>query len=410
MDIKLLNHQYEVLSDTTTKILGMVAGYGSGKTYTACRKAIQLSYLNEGCVGIVTEPTFPMIRDILVPEMKLALEEWNVEYKFNASSSIFTLTINGKENKLICMSMENVERLVGINAAFVICDEFDTSKTDIAYKAFMKLLGRLRAGNVRQFVITTTPEGFKAAYRIFVEEIGSDRRLIKARTQDNKYLPEDFIETLKKQYPEQLLEAYLNGEFVNLTSGTVYYFNRDKHNTDLVHTDRDYLIIGQDFNVGSCCSVVYIRDGRNMYAIDEFASHDTFRIIDNIKRRYPHNNLEVIPDASGNQGQTNASKSDIQLIRDAGIKVNVPSSNPRVMDRINTTNNHFEKMNLFINVKKCPNFAKAMEQQAYDDKGVPEKLNGAGTIDDWTDAGTYPLHRLFGVDRGMATSYQGSFL
>ena len=78
-EIKLLNHQYEVLADTTTKILGLVGGYGNGKTYTACRKAIQLSFLNAGCVGILTEPTYPMLRDILIPEMKIALEEWGIK-------------------------------------------------------------------------------------------------------------------------------------------------------------------------------------------------------------------------------------------------------------------------------------------------------------------------------------------
>jgi len=308
---------------------------------------------------------------------------------------------------IIFRSMDNPDTIVGYEVAYSLIDEADILPSDKMEKVYQKILGRNRSVDNAIVDAVSTPEGFKWLYE---KSKDGSFNVIKAKTTDNKFLPNNYIDQLKSQYPEQLLKAYLNGEFVNLTSGTVYYFNRDKHNTDLTHTDRDYLIIGQDFNIGSCCSVVYIRDGRNMYAIDEFASHDTFRIIDNIKRRYPHNKSEVIPDASGNQGQTNASKSDIQLLRDAGIKVNVPSSNPRVMDRINTTNNHFEKMNLFINVRKCPNFAKAMEQQAYDDKGVPEKFNGAGTIDDWTDAGTYPLHRLFGVDRGMATSYQGSFL
>jgi phage terminase large subunit len=216
-DIKLLNHQYELLADTTTKILGLISGFGAGKTYVACRKAIQLAYLNAGHDGIITEPTFPLLRDIFIPEMKKALEDWGVPYKFNSSNSIFTLDINGVDTKVLCMSMENVERLIGVNAAWIICDEFDTTKPELAYKAFIKLLGRLRAGSVRQFVITTTPEGFRAAYRIFIKEADSSKKLIQAKTTDNKYLPADFIETLKKlngvyciRGLEELLEGAIN--------------------------------------------------------------------------------------------------------------------------------------------------------------------------------------------------------
>ena len=149
--------------------------------------------------------------------------------------------------------MENWERLIGINAAWIICDEFDTSKTEIALKAYEKLLGRLRAGNTRQFIITTTPEGFRATYQIFIEKGGEAKRLIKAKTVDNKYLPPDFIDTLKEQYPENLLKAYLEGEFVNLTSGTVYsYFSRDRHASTETIKEGETLHIGADFNVGGC--------------------------------------------------------------------------------------------------------------------------------------------------------------
>ena len=392
-EIKLLNHQYEVLADTTTKILGLVGGYGNGKTYTACRKAIQLSFLNAGCVGILTEPTYPMLRDILIPEMKTALEEWGIKYKFNASNSIFLLDINGQETKLICMSMENVERLVGINAAFIICDEFDTSKEEIAYKAYNKLLGRLRAGKVRQFVITTTPEGFRATYRIFIKEASNEKRLIKARTTDNKYLPLDFIETLKSQYPDNLLDAYLNGEFVNLSSGTIYsYFNRDTHNSNEDYQDKETIYVSQDFNYLGCISIVYVKRNGFDVAIDEIISNDTKSIIENIKYRYPNSYVCIYPDASGNAHKTSSNTTDIEMLRQAGFSVFANSRNPSVRDRINITNNLFDKQKVKVNVYKCPKFTEALEQHSYDEKtGEPCKYSGGATVDDFTDGGTYYL-------------------
>ncbi len=401
-EVKLLNHQYEVLADTETKIIGLVGGYGNGKTYTACRKAIQLSFLNAGFTGIITEPTYPMLRDIFIPEMKQALEEWGIKYKFNASNSIFLLDINGKETKLICMSMENVERLVGINAAFVICDEFDTSKPEIAYKAYNKLLGRLRSGNVRQFIITTTPEGFRATYRIFVEEKADNKRLIKAKTSDNKYLPPDFIETLEQQYPPNLLKAYLDGEFINLTSGTIFdYFDRKRHNTDIIENDSEALYISQDFNIGCCVSTVYVKRLINgivkLIQVYEIESYDTKAIITNIKHTYPNRVINMYPDASSKHRETSASETDLQMLRGAGFNVFVNGRNPSVRDRIVITNNCFDKDIVLVNVNRCPKTAKAYEQHSYDEKGQPMKFNGAGTVDDFTDAATYILAYLFPI-------------
>jgi hypothetical protein len=334
-----------------------------------------------------------MIRDIFIPEMKSALEEWNIEYKFNASNSIFILNINGVQTKILCMSMENVERLVGINAAWIISDEFDTTKADISYKAFNKLLGRLRAGNVRQFVIVTTPEGFSSAYRIFVKEASPEKRLIKAKTTDNKYLPLDFIETLKSQYPPNLLDAYLNGEFVNLNSGTIYsYFNRETHHSSDDYINGETLYISQDFNYLGCISIVYVKRNGYDVAIDEIISNDTRSIIVNIKYKYPDSYICIYPDASGNAHKTSSNTTDIQMLREAGFSVFVNSRNPSVRDRINITNNLFEKKLIRVNTYKCPRFTESLEQHSYDEKtGEPCKYSGGATVDDFTDGGTYYL-------------------
>jgi len=395
-EIKLLNHQFELLADTHHKILALVGGYGNGKTYAATRKAIQLCYLNAGEVGIVTEPNYPMLRDIFIPEMKTALEEWGIVYKFNAADSIFFLTIDGKETKIICKSMENYERLVGINAAWIVCDEFDTSKPELAYKAYQKLLGRLRAGNVRQFVITTTPEGFRATYRIFETEKDESKRLIKAKTTDNKYLPPDFIDTLRAQYPENLLRAYIDGEFVNLTSGSVYsYFNRSTHHKSETIQPSETLYIGQDFNYSACISVVLVKRGDFLIAVDEIVSKDTKGVVENIKARYKSNYICVYPDASGANHKTSASDTDISILQKSGFGVYVNNSNPRVRDRVNIVNNAFEKNQLFVDTTKCPKLTEALEQQAYDPKtGEPQKGNEHPEPSDYNDALGYCLAYL----------------
>lgn len=405
LNVSLLPHQYEVLADTTTKIIGTVGGYGNGKTYTAARKAIQLSSLNYGCTGIVTEPTYPMIRDIFVPEMKKALAEWNIPYTFNGSSSIFTLYLGSEPSTIICMSAENYERLVGINAAWGIMDEFDTSKMEVAISAYQKILGRIRVGEVRQLCMFTTPEGFRAAYKIFVEDAGPNKRLIRAKTSDNPFLPEDFIETLKSQYPPNLLEAYLNGEFINLAKSQVYsYFKRETHVKEL-----DYSVnkvnIGQDFNIGGCVSILSVDIEGLCYIFDTVESYDTNCVCDNIKSELPKSVIEMFPDASGSANKTNSSRSDIQILRDAGFRINAPAKNGSVRDRINAVNQGFYNNQILIH-PRCTRLIAALEQQAYDERGEPEKFSGAATIDDYNDALGYLIARKYGILRVRYTTTQ----
>ena len=102
------------------------------------------------------------------------------------------------------------------------------------------LLARMRTGNVNQLAIASTPEGYRYCYRQFVEQAADDKRLIKVKTMDNPYLPPDFVPSLERNYPPQLIKSYLEGEFTNLASCSVFPdFDRDRHYTDAQPSDRD---------------------------------------------------------------------------------------------------------------------------------------------------------------------------
>ncbi len=79
-------------------------------------------------------------------------------------------------------------------------------------------------------------------------------------------------------------------------------------------------------------------------------------------------------------------------------------SNPNIKDRVTATNamlcNGMDQRRLLVNDFEAPHFAEALEQQAYDDNGMPEK--GVGKFDDITDAGTYPIAKLFPIKGGRA--------
>jgi len=389
--IALLPHQFDLIEDTTTRILGLVSGYGGGKTYAVARKACTLALLNPGSDGIITEPNFPLLTQILIPEVEAALEEFGIPFHFNKSEVIFYCTVSGKQTRIICKSMERYDRLIGVNAAWVILDEFDTAKAALAYSAFEKLMGRLRAGNVRQMVIVSTPEGFKAMHRIFVKDAGEGRRLLRARTQDNKHLPPDFIQSLLDTYPDELISAYLDGEFVNLTSGSVYTsYDREVNRSRETLRPGEPIKLGMDFNVGNMAACAYVLRENDWHCVDEIkGGRDTPAMIDTIKDRWAGHHVTIYPDASGaNASSKGASISDIGLLRGAGFTIRAKPSNPRVKDRILAVNMAFQNKRVFVNPDTCPETARCLEQQAYDANGEPDKKTG---LDHQNDAFGYPL-------------------
>jgi hypothetical protein len=273
--IQLLKHQHEFVTDITSTTVALIGGYGTGKSVSLCAKAIYLASLNIGFTGALLEPTGTMIRDILVPTMNDLLEQYKIPYDYRSSPlPEYTLRFKQGTSKILLRSAENYRRLVGANLAWVGLDEADTINKQIAWPMWRVVQSRIRAGRQRQTFIVSTPEGFQFCYELLVTDKNKEsRRLIKARTEDNPFLPDSYIEDLRSSYPPQLIEAYLNGEFVNLNSATVYTnFDRKLNSTTKTLKDFDSRValhIGMDFNINKCSSIVHIIDNNLPIAVDE---------------------------------------------------------------------------------------------------------------------------------------------
>lgn len=167
------------------------------------------------------------------------------------------------------------------------------------------------------------------------------------------------------------------------------------------------MLIGQDFNIDGCVSIVCIERGDNVIAVDEIISYDTKAVIENIKSKYPKHYIEIYPDASGDNRKTNASETDIAMLRQCGFMVYSNSANPSIKDRVNTVNNLFDKKKLLVNINKCPRLTEALEQQAYDERGEPEKSHTHPASDDFNDALGYMCAYRFPIVAGYSTSRMG---
>ena len=376
------------LVNSSARFPAMVAGFGAGKTQALMLRTLKLIF-GEGQDIAYYLPSYPLVRTIAYPRFGEMLDNLGVPWHLNKAEH--TIQVNGKT--IIFRTMDNPDAIVGYEVGDSMVDELDTLPKDKARDAWNKIIARNRQKKkvgINTVAVGTTPEGFRFVYEKWAKDPTESYELIKAPTYSNKKnLPDGYIEALRETYPSNLLQAYLEGEFVNLTAGVVYTnYDRNLCNTDVVAKDGEPLHIGMDFNVNNMAAGIHVMRSGIAYAVDEIiGAADTPAVINIIKSRYPNHAVIVYPDASGAAvSSTNASMSDIKMLKNEGFSINAPRKNGRIRDRVAAVNKALcdpqGNRLYFVNVEKCPNIALGLEQQAYDKNGEPDKTGGFDHLND----------------------------
>lgn len=401
------------------KFRAFVAGFGSGKTWVGsaglCQHAWEWPRVNSGYFA----PTYAQIRDIFYPTIEEVAEQWGLTTDIHETNKEVHLFSGGQyRSTILCRSMEKPGDIVGFKIGHALIDELDVMKAHKAAIAWRKIIARMRykaVGLKNGIDVTTTPEGFKFVHAQFVKalrekpELRTLYGLVQASTYDNaKNLPDDYISSLKATYPPQLIEAYIRGQFTNLSSGSVYpNFDRVLNHTAEQIKDGEALHIGLDFNVMNMTAAVsVIRDGLPLTLEELTKVRDTPAMAALIKERYQekHQTITIYPDASGgNTSSKNASESDLSILRQAGFTVSVNPANPAVKDRVNAVNamtlSSDGERRWKINTDTCPVLTESQEQQAYDSNGQPDKSTGH---DHANDASGYFLVKRYPIVKRTA--------
>jgi hypothetical protein len=389
------------------KFRAYVGGFGSGKTWVGstgiCEGFWQHPRINQGYFA----PSYPQIRDIFYPTIEEVAAEMGLRIQINQGNKEVHF-YEGKKYRgtTICRSMDKPETIVGFKIGNALIDELDVMKPEKAQIAWRKIIARMRykRDGLRNGIdVATTPEGFRFVYQQFYKEplekpeLQQLYGLIQASTYENaRFLPKDYISSLMASYPAQLIAAYLEGKFVNLTAGAVYPdFDRVKNHTPEMIEPGEELHLGLDFNVYNCTAAVgVIRFGAPKILGELVKMRDTPHVIETIKEKYPDHRIHIYPDASGNSNKTvNATESDIALLKRANFTVHVPNKNPFVKERVMAVNglvcNSVGERKLLINTIAAPTITECLEQQVYDDNGEPDKTTGK---DHAPDALGYFIH------------------
>ena len=363
--IKLFQHQADYVN-SDAKYPFLLGGYGSGKTVGFCVFALRQCAKNAGKTIQLAEPTYPMIRDVLQPTFEGLVRQLGFSYEYSATEMKYRVKWEGGWCDVLMRRAENYQRWAGLNLAAAGIDEADQLRDDRAWKM---LLSRLRDGNTLTAFGSGTPEGFKFVYKYWGDSPREGYELIKGRTTDNAMLPDEFIKSLKDNYDENLLKAYLNGEFVNLQQGATYYqFTRENNVKENKYNSNIPIRIALDFNVSPMAASIFQTHQQfpNVRVFDEIELHHgggeeilTERMVQEIKSKYPNQKYIAYPDPA-NQRHTSALSTDHDILRQGGFEVRVKPKAPRVVDSVNAVNRLCEK-NLIID-PSCKGLITDLEQ------------------------------------------------
>ena len=404
MDLKITATEPQAeFHQSQAKYPCFVAGFGSGKSHCMVNQAIIDAFTSPKALIYLHAPNYTLVRDVISTRLRERLTELNIKFTYN-KTEMEIRPDHPQMGIFRLRSLDDPGKLVGYEAYRTHVDELDTLPLEKARDIWNQLCARTRQKltdvpveeQQNRVCAYSTPEGFNFIYERWVTKKKPGYEMVRATSYSNPALPDDYIQSLMDSYPENLARAYINGEFVNLASGTVYRsYDRFRNDSQEKVEGNEPLFIGMDFNIDHMAATVYVKRDNGWHAVDEiFEIENTPKMCDEIRRRYPANPIHVYPDRSGQNRRTvdEASRSDLTVLSGAPyffIIKELPNhrkKNFNVKDRIMSANKAFEDKKVYINHVRCPTVANGLEKQAYDDQNKPDK---SSSFDHQNDATTY---------------------
>lgn len=374
----------------------LIGGYSSGKS-SALRYSIWdiiYRYWKYPIDCTMYAPTLTFLRKTLFNDLRRDLLLSGTPFNFNGQHNI--LTVGNITFRMV--PTENPERdIYGYNDSIAIIDELDELPLDKVLAAHTAISERNRVplpdGRDPYMIFGSTAQGYRGLYQVIekLKDSGIGYTHIRGRTIDNTSLKPSYYSQLYNLYTENERLAFLEGYFVNLTTGRVYpeFGDAQLLKEPIALEPNETVHVGQDLNTGFSKAVAAVIRDKSIIAVEEFsfkAIGDAPRILRN---RFPTQRIIWYPDASGKEIMAGYN----QEMRDFGIEIRWGSVNPPILERI-----FFVNKLLAMGRFKIPTTLKmlvtALRTRQYDQSGAPEKGKGESATDHIMDGCEYMVFRL----------------
>jgi len=378
----------------------VVAGRRFGKTHLSITELCYHAKEPDRDV-VYCAPTYRQAKNIVWKKLKYKLQDLNWAKKINETELSITL----KNNSTISLKgLDNYDAIRGGGYDFLVMDEF----ADCDPEAWYSVLRPTLADRLGKALFIGTPKGIgNWAHDLYTMPLENDLAWASwtYTTVDGGQVTPEEIEAAKADLDERTFRQEFLATFETY-SGRIYYsFDRKLNSTAPESIDLSMIYIGMDFNIDPMSAVIAVRNGDNLYVIDEIRmfSSNTQEAVDEIKARYGKSKVFVYPDPAARQRKTSAGGStDITILQNAGFVVKAPNSHTPVRDRINAVNSRLKDAKgvsrLFIH-PKCKYTIEGLERQTYKEGTTqPDKESG---YDHMMDALGYMVDYLFPVRKDI---------
>lgn len=446
MTINALPHQSAVVSLIQAKLnqpyFFLIGGFGCGKSFTDVIFLLYLvseyRYCKEPVKFGIFGVTIKLLKQTVIADFCRFLEMLGVSFKNNSQEG--TITVGNIT--FVYLQMQNPGDIYAHNFHGALVDELDEVVAEKVLPIVEAIQERCRktlpAGRSMPsrsafMLFTTTAQGLGGTYQ-FVEKLRKQNRkareqglpapvpfsIIHAHTEDNPHNDPEQIKRLRALYTEEEAAAYLDGKFMNLAVGRVWYSFDRRINMCMrfpVATD-DIVYVGQDFNLGINASCELIVRGDIVYIVASHHWKDMGEAAELLPRFYPGNRIIFIPDASGKEiMQGFAAEFDR-----AGIEIFWNNRNPSINERVMAGNLLFRRKQCYImepgegkakgedligltskqsRLGDVDNALLCLETHDIDEKtGKPRKGAGINAPDHFSDSFSYGIWRIIHSIKG----------
>ena len=394
-------------------IKALVAGYGSGKTFIGCKRIIGVSLHNAPVPSLIISPSYKIAKRTIIPTMdalldgKRSLYGPSFHWTYHKTDHEYKIRFKGREAIIWIASGDEPRSLKGPNIGAALIDEPFIQDREVLDQTLARV--RHPRAKISEINLTGTPEELNWGYDITegADADDYDCGVVHASTRQNLSLSPEYYQRNAQAMTDLAAQAYLDGLFVNLSLGRVYYGFSRKNVTDLPDPGGE-LFAGMDFNVDPMAAVIFWVQGKHMHIMDEIElpNADTYAMCDTF-RNYTYGPgsgrdgecriTTVYPDASGKNRSTNApsGQSDFTIItKEYGFNIDAPTANPPIRERENSVNG---KLSPRVGPPTLTISPKCRRIIGYFEKYKSEKKNTTEhkAMSHLLDAAGYPVHRLF---------------
>jgi len=271
-------------------------------------------------------------------------------------------------------SAEASEQSRGLEAGWLWVDE----AAYVKQHALDIFLGRIRyPGGSLKKRFTTTPAGYNDFYHRHHssgDNYDPSRKLILAKTEDNYFLPEGYVESLRRSYSSKLALQEIDGEFLSLAGLACYYeFDRKKHSEPIHHlftnSPKQQLYVFMDVNIDPMAGVVGYMEDDKVFIIDEVfieGGCDIRALGTHIQAEWgQYDPIIVFDGTAGNKRSIyNIKETANKIIRTMGMRTQT-MVNPLVVKRLAHTNATIYHGKVLIDSNNCGNLIRDLEQVQY---------------------------------------------